>query len=168
MTEDVGLNNTQISMLIDSIVEKTNTEYCKGSLKRSLDNNRPARKFGQFTNSHITISSTILDLKVGASKRLIEAIIPNSEINSKSVVKLCHWALGNRHDLNETSVLLPVCKWVNCILHYELCSPKSLEVLYELFLQSLDIKTLVSTTNNPHELYTGIIISHKILIQFNS
>ena len=142
----IGLNNVQISTIIDSIVRKTNVEYSEGSLKRSLDN-RPAHKNRKFLNTHIKVSPTILNLKAGQTKRLIETLIPNGEVNGKTVVKLCYWALGNRHDLNENSVLLPILRWLNCILHYELCSSKPLEALYELFLHSLDHKTLVSIAN---------------------
>ena len=120
-------------------------EYSEGSLKRSLEN-RPAHRPGKFINNQIKVSRTILGLKVGQSKRLIEAMVPNAEISPESAVKLCHWALGNWSDLNETSVLLPIMRWLNCILHYELCSSKAFETLYELFLQSLDCKTLVSIT----------------------
>ena len=143
INKNIGLNKAQISVLIDSIVNRTNSEYSEGSLKRSLESG-PARASGIFSNAQIKISPTILGLKVGTSKRLIEALIPNSEILPKSAVRLCTWALGNRFHLNVTSVLLPVLKWLNCILHYELCSSKPFEALYELFLQSLDCKTLVS------------------------
>ena len=71
-------------------------------------------------------------------------MIPNGEIEGESAVKLAHWAMGNRTSLSETSVLLPVLKWLNCILHYELCQANEIENLYELFLQSLHVKNIVS------------------------
>ena len=135
---NVGLNASQVSRLIDAIVGLTNTEYSKGSLQRNLDLNRPkSRKEPVFKNSQIKVSPNILNLRAGASKRLIEAMVPNGEISGESVVKLSLWAMGNRTSLNETSVLLPVLKWVNCILHYELCQTNQIENLYELFLQQI-------------------------------
>ena len=145
LPENVGLKAHQVTMLIDSIVGSTNSEYSEGSLKRTLDKHTKKKTFSKlYKDSQIKVSPTILRLKPGLSKRLVEALIPNSEINPKSVVKLCSWALGNRMLLNETSVLLPVLKWVNCILHYELCPIDSLETLYEPLLQSLDVLSTVS------------------------
>ena len=145
--DNVGLTPNQVTLLIDSIVQMTNTEYSEGSLKRSLDVNRHDRikSFERYyKNSQIKVSSNIIGLKLGFSKRLIEAMVPNGEMNPESVVKLCRWALGNRIFLHETYVLLPVLKWVNCILHYNLCSTDLLENAYELFLQSLDVISIVS------------------------
>ena len=99
INKNIGLNKAQISILIESIVNRTNSEYSEGSLKRSLESG-PARASGIFANNQIKISPTILGLKVGTSRRLIEALIPNSEISPKSAVRLCNWALGNRFHLN--------------------------------------------------------------------
>lgn len=42
INKNIGLNKAQISILIDSIVNRTNSEYSEGSLKRSLESG-PAR-----------------------------------------------------------------------------------------------------------------------------
>ena len=148
---NIGLSSNQVSQLIDGIVSTTNAEYSRGSLQRSLGQIKHLKRskvssMSVFKNSQIKVLPNILNLPAGASKRLLEAIIPNSEISSEIVIKLAAWAMGNRNSLNETSVLLPVLKWINCILHYQLCEVQHLEKMYELLFQSLHIKNIVSIT----------------------
>ena len=136
---EVGLEKHHISSLINGIISSTNSEYAEDSLQRSLNQRRPKtlHKYCQ-----IKVSPVIFDLKVGSCKRLIEALIPKEPIHGEDLVRICHWAMGNRDHLNEPSILLPVLRWINCILHYELCTLQGMESLYELFLQSLHKKNL--------------------------
>ena len=161
-SDSIGLSSRQVSQLIDGIVSTTNAEYSKGSLQRSLGQIKHLKRskissLSVFKNSQIKVSLNILNLTAGASKRLLEAMIPNSEVTSESVYKLAAWALGNRNSLNETSVLVPVLKWINCILHYQLCEIELLENVYELFLQALHIKNIVSISNLPSFRFTTLL-----------
>ena len=151
ISEYGGLSALQLSTLVDGITNATNCEWAEGSLKRTLEQRKQQNDHKKvsattiFKNSQICISPNMLKLPTAtASKRLIEAMIPNGEVKSESVAKMAIWALGNRDALNENCVLLPILGWINCVLHYQLCEPTWMENIYELFLQSLHINSVVS------------------------
>lgn len=122
---DRGLSEAQISRLINAI-----TSYGAKGRTRSGFN--------------LASDVTAMDLPSPASIRLISCLVPGSRISGESVRDLALWALTNWRKMNIKCALEPVLRWVNCILHYDLCPLKDLQVIYEGFLPLLNHSIIVS------------------------
>ena len=82
-------------------------------------------------------TETVFNLPITASSRLIYCLVPQGRLSSDCVTTFVVWALTNWGQLSHNGVLEPTLKWLGQILHYQVVPVKDLQIIYELFVQSL-------------------------------
>ena len=99
------------------------------------------RCFEVFKKLH---SSTALNLPCTLSEQLIRCLIPNEKLSGDVVQSFTLWILTNCRRLSIKHCLEPGLRWINGVLHYNICSVKDLQCLYEAFFQLLGLSSVVS------------------------
>lgn len=159
-TEDAkhGLSSAQVSQICEALITWTD---------RNL---RVRLKEG--SKRHDKKPLTAFSLPKQASSRLLGCLIPSNHLPSSLVRRLSVIILSNIADLDTTAYVLPILKWINCLLHYSVCNSEEMESIYEVFfincfhtkLAPLLCDILYKLTNSKSEFVTLWRI--KMLLKF--
>lgn len=172
---DCGLEIGHIEALIAAITDWTSRQY---STKEASEKSKTRR--GRRKRMFVDSCSNVFGLNATSSSRLISCLVPKDIFPSGLAPQsLLLWTLTNRYSLGVRPVIEPVLRWTNCLLHYSLCPVEDLQKIYELLIQSLDIRAtrpflydlLYKLTGNDKRLVTSwrvrLLLHHRAKFGIN-